>query len=121
MKFSIYLLMEKGGNIRYVGITKNDVRVRLAGHLKDSRRRNTYRDKWIASLGYPPLVHVIEETDDTSREAFWISTLRSMGARLTNLTDGGEGISGYRHTDETKKIISQLHKGTTKSEKTKCL
>lgn len=26
---------------------------------------------------------------------------------LRNLTDGGEGISGYRHTDETRRIISE--------------
>lgn len=35
-----------------------------------------------------------------------IKCLRRMGVKLTNQTDGGEGISGYRHTDATKMRIS---------------
>ncbi len=30
---------------------------------------------------------------------------------LTNLTDGGDGGSGYKHTEETKIKISNIHKG----------
>lgn len=29
-----------------------------------------------------------------------------------NISEGGRGISGYRHTEETKKIISEKHKGS---------
>lgn len=32
-------------------------------------------------------------------------------AGLCNFTDGGEGISGYRHTEETRKVISSAHSG----------
>jgi hypothetical protein len=29
------------------------------------------------------------------------------------MTDGGDGVSGYRHTEECKKIMSNLRKGRT--------
>jgi len=35
---------------------------------------------------------------------------------LRNLTDGGEGASGFTHTEETKKKISKSHKGKFRSE-----
>jgi hypothetical protein len=49
---------------------------------------------------------------DTEQEAFdheklLISCFRDMGKNLINFTDGGDGISGYRHTDETRKKLSE--------------
>lgn len=44
---------------------------------------------------------------EKERIAFW----RSSGADLTNLTNGGEGISGFRHSDETRKKLSEMNKG----------
>jgi hypothetical protein len=38
---------------------------------------------------------------------------------LRNLTDGGEGVSGYRHSDETKMFIKEVGKGRKHSDKTK--
>jgi hypothetical protein len=39
--------------------------------------------------------------------AFW----RNAGCDLTNLTNGGEGISGFRHSDKTRQKLSDLNKG----------
>ena len=36
-----------------------------------------------------------------------IKCFKRMGVKLTNMTDGGEGISGHRHTEETKRIIGE--------------
>ena len=36
--------------------------------------------------------------------------------KLYNKTNGGEGISGYRHTDETKRRMSKSHTGVPKSQ-----
>jgi len=44
---------------------------------------------------------------------------RQFGGLLVNLTDGGEGISGYAHTTRTKKKLSQNHLGKEFSEKHK--
>ena len=38
---------------------------------------------------------------------------------LHNLTDGGDGSSGYVHSEETKRKISEANKGRTLSEETK--
>ncbi len=34
---------------------------------------------------------------------------------LVNMTEGGEGVSGFRHSEETKTTISKKNKGTKKS------
>lgn len=40
-----------------------------------------------------------------------IDQLRMLGVKLVNLTDGGEGRSGLKHSDHTKKLISEKRKG----------
>jgi hypothetical protein len=43
-----------------------------------------------------------KEVDAFEHEKFLISCFRDLGFQLVNLTDGGEGSSGFRLTDETK-------------------
>ncbi len=43
------------------------------------------------------------ELDAFAHEKFLIGALRSIGVRLCNMTDGGEGVSGYKMDDETIK------------------
>lgn len=45
------------------------------------------------------------------RERFWILYFRSIGTRLTNATDGGDGVVGLKHSDKTKALMRQLCKG----------
>ena len=35
---------------------------------------------------------------------------RELGGKLVNLTDGGEGVSGYIYSDERKQQISEYFK-----------
>ena len=54
-------------------------------------------------------VHVID-SGLTSQEAkqLEIETIKKLkynGFELCNLTNGGEGSNGYRHTEETKKLL----------------
>lgn len=44
-------------------------------------------------------------------ERFYISYFRSLGIPLLNLTNGGEGVSGYRHTDDARQKMSLSKKG----------
>ena len=44
---------------------------------------------------------------EKERIVFW----RSIGVDLTNLTNGGEGISGFHHSEETRKKLSAINKG----------
>jgi hypothetical protein len=51
-----------------------------------------------------------------------IDQLRKLGLELANKTDGGSGgITGYKHTDETKKKISNHHKQFYKDNPAPCL
>jgi hypothetical protein len=52
-------------------------------------------------------------------ERFWIAYFKQMGCQLTNLTDGGEGLLGYRHSDVTKAKISDANKGKSCSAETR--
>lgn len=40
-----------------------------------------------------------------------IDAYRKRGITLVNLTDGGEGITGFKHSDATKRLLSEKQKG----------
>ena len=52
-------------------------------------------------------------------EIYLIAKLRSEGCVLCNLTDGGEGRTGYVLKEETKIAISKANKGRKRSEEAK--
>lgn len=52
---------------------------------------------------------------EMERIAFW----KSSGVDLTNMTNGGEGASGLRHSDSTKKLWSDQRKGRPVSDEGK--
>lgn len=66
----------------------------------------------------------ITDTFDTEEEAFaherfLIASLRLFGVRLVNKTDGGDGPAGYRHTEETRRRLSEMQKGKVIPEETR--
>ena len=91
----IYVLQEPDtGAVRYVGQTKYPRRREWLHCSHSNNRRGARRvNKWILGLlerGSRPVFKVIEETphlDD--RERHWIAELRSRGADLLNMNDGG--------------------------------
>jgi hypothetical protein len=57
----------------------------------------------------------IEGYFDKEQDAFWyekylIGVFKSRGYNLANFTDGGDGISGYKHTEATKQKLSETRK-----------
>jgi hypothetical protein len=66
-------------------------------------------------------VKTLEEAKE--QERYWISFYCSNGLKENgfghNMTDGDDGIEGYKRIEESKRIISKLHKGKPKSEETK--
>jgi len=114
----IYTLSDKEGNIRYVGKTKQYLKQRLYSHIKEClTNRKSHKISWIKSLlnnGQRPKIEIIDQVDDSDWEfweKYWINQLRSWGIKLTNLTEGGQGGNGYRHTEESKKKMSESKKG----------
>lgn len=50
------------------------------------------------------------EQEAFEHEIFLIETFKLMGFALSNITFGGDGASGYKHTLETKKALSDHHR-----------
>lgn len=104
----IYSLEYPEGNVRYIGKTTMDLKVRFRGHLVGRNSAKTHKNNWIKKLfkeGVKPIVHqidVVPEEEWRFWERFWISQMKTWGFKLTNTTEGGDGLSGYSHKESTK-------------------
>lgn len=110
---AIYALLDPRTNeVRYVGKAK-DPKLRYASHK--CVRGYSHRANWIRSLqrcGYDPEMVILEESEDWAEsESFWIEYLMSLGARLTNLSKGGEsGPVGWSPNQEQRNKMSAKSK-----------
>lgn len=115
MSAIIYALVDPKTKLcRYVGKTKGTSRARLKAHISDARRNSVVpRFRWISKLsreGMQPEVIEIETVGDSEwqeAEQFWICYMRSIGCPLLNATDGGDGLHGFTHSEETKRKMSE--------------
>jgi hypothetical protein len=67
------------------------------------------------SVRYSKIFRTDDEQELNETEINQIAMLRQAGIVLCNLTDGGDGAYGMKHTEEHKRYISQLLKGRPKS------
>lgn len=93
-------------------------------------RRNPYHRAIVAklsTLGMKAEVRIVgkglSECDAHLLECERISYWRANGAKLANVTDGGEGISGFKHSEETKlklktRIVSEETRAKLSASKT---
>lgn len=121
---SIYVLVDpRDGEVRYVGWTTKTLAWRLLRHVK--ARGKTWRDNWIAvllGLGEIPIIRVLQVLPlqgSQDAERYWIKTLRDAGCRLTNTTEGGEGVVGYTWTAEARVAVSQARQGRVTTDVTR--
>jgi hypothetical protein len=113
----IYLLRDpRSGEPRYVGKSTSGIH-RPRAHIVSPSCKQPYLYNWVNSLksvGMEPEILVIERVPHPmflpELEKYWIATLRQSGYRLVNLTDGGEGKLGLKHTEESKRRISETKK-----------
>jgi len=112
----IYALEDEFGSIRYIGKTSCGLRKRLHGHLTDARIKtnNAHRCRWIRSMlsrGCEPKMMLVGEADgDGSREEIaWIAYGKQEGWKLTNITDGGEGCSGLKFSEQSRLKMRLSH------------
>jgi hypothetical protein len=105
--FYTYAHYKPDNTVFYIGKGKG----MRAWNTKD---RNPYWKNIVAKHGRPK-VEVLCDWD-TEEEAFQheiilINCFKDMGYKLANITNGGDGTTGLKHTDEVKKIVSSVHKG----------
>jgi len=98
--------------VRYVGLTGSTIERRLARHILSAEELEiSSKASWIRSVQYAggtivaaTLESGLTPSDAQAREIFHIAHYRSLGAALTNMTEGGEiGAENrrqrkYRHT-----------------------
>lgn len=89
----------------------------------DFARRNPYHQRIIDKHG-PENIEVArldcsDEATAFELERGLIKCLRRMGVSLTNVTEGGEGVSGLRHSSEAKAKMSKTRKGREHKTETK--
>jgi group I intron endonuclease len=115
IKYTIYKLIDPISNeIRYVGLTFNDLKQRLKSHC--SEKSSSHKSNWInrlKSIGLKPIIESIEQDISSydevcNREIYWIDKLKSDGHPLTNMASGGN--KNKKMSDETRKLMSDSAK-----------
>lgn len=126
----IYVLKDSLGQIRYVGQTTIGPTKRLRAHkaqAKAGRKHpvSCFVKKYMDSVVIE-VIEVCPKETLNERERHWIKHYRDLGLKLLNLTNGGEGCSGFKMPKEIveKQRLRLLgkpsrRKGTLHSEVTK--
>ena len=117
--YYIYRITNKVNNKTYIGQHKYK---KLNDDYKGSGKLlwRAYRKYGFENFEKEILYSRIQykETAD-AMERFAIAKERALGKAEYNLANGGEGSAGFHHTDETRRRLSESHKGNHPSEEAK--
>lgn len=123
MFFCVYKIINLVNYKIYIGKTDNASN-RWAVHLRTATGGKikypgfSYIHNAINKYGADNFIFVIidqKETDEEIKNAekFWIQYYKSNNPKYGyNLTEGGEGTSGYKHTEEIKDFLKKINKGS---------
>ncbi len=115
---------DKPEEIRYVGKTEKGLSSRLGEHIRDATRYgrapHVPRNRWIKKIfaqGRLPILRQLDTGlgihpyDWIVSEQCWIAYYRFMGHGLLNVTAGGEGSIGQKHSAEVRAKMSLTRTG----------
>lgn len=110
--------------IRYVGQTTKKLKDRLKEHIrKHNNYKNLHFKYWISKIiksGFMPKTIILQQNAIWNKdEVSWIEKLRKDGVKLLNATNGGDGMLGFKHSQDSKLKISLSKIGKSRSEETK--
>jgi hypothetical protein len=119
--YFVYCLIDpRTEEIRYIGKTVATLPMRLSQHIYAATHNKwqSHVNNWIRSLlhgGDRPVIRVLSVVSDketlSREECRLIEYYRKRGARLTNLTNGGDGAPGRVLSDASIKKMRQAHLG----------
>ena len=97
---------KSNGSIFYIG--KGTKR-----RMSSIHNRSNYWKSTVAKHGFvvEPLAKWPTEQEAFQHEKFLIWCFRDMGVNIVNITDGGDGVSGLRHSPEAKRKMSIARSG----------
>jgi len=111
-KFYTYLHCKPDGTPFYVGKGCCSINGRERSH--HFKNRGEYHNRVTKKYGKENILVFVfpcgSEAQALSDERQQIAQLRSEGYKLCNHTDGGEGLKGFKHSDETRAKISAAAK-----------
>lgn len=115
--WSVYGLLDPcSRELRYVGWSIHP-ETRLRQHIAKNHKEHGRKADWIRSLlesGQKPQIVILETGHDNryhDAETTWIWLYRQMGVRLTNATNGGQGMLGYRMSTASRELIAASKRG----------
>lgn len=116
----VYLIHNRINGKYYVGWTSKSFEERWKGHCESVRYGSPqYFHRAIRLYGkeafiYEALAVVTTRQEAKNLEKLWIVTLEANNPLLGyNMTVGGDGASGYRHTLKFRRELSEKKKGKT--------
>lgn len=119
MNYYIYLIVNKVNFKTYVGQRKSNKKWNEDPYMGSGKLIKLAQKKYGMENFEKFLIQYCstkEEADEV--EKFWIAEYRSRGKAQYNIADGGQGFSG-KHSEETKRKMSEAKKGRPRSEETK--
>lgn len=121
----IYILKcPETGEVRYVG-KANNPKKRYSSHLNVNRTQNFHKCNWILFMkrkDLKPELQIIKRvlvSDWKYWEKYYIKYYRDKGCKLTNCTDGGDGL-GFGNQTSFKKGLVSWNSGTKEIITKKC-
>jgi group I intron endonuclease len=121
----VYLVTNTVNGKKYVGKTSRTLLWRWGRHISASRRRNdravlhkAIRKYGASAFTQEVLSRACNDEALSQLECFWIRELNTRNPRGYNLTDGGEGTVGTKHSPEAKEKIRRAGFGRKHSPET---
>ena len=106
---NIYLIKNRITGKVYVGQTRYSLQHRFTQHKELAGKDNSVLHKSMKKHGVEnfsiELLEKVENTKLNEREVYWINKYNSEIPNGYNMTAGGGGVSGYRHTEKTKAVL----------------
>lgn len=103
----------------YIGLTKKKLEERMKDHIKEvkAKRRNNFFYNAVRKYGWSNFkIETIDKANNYNelklKEIYWIAEYRKTHI-LYNMTDGGEGRSNYKASEETKSKMRESRKNVS--------
>lgn len=113
MYMIIYLVTNLINQMKYVGQTIRTLKQRKSSHLSSSKKGSTYylhraiRKYGAENFKWEVIYNATSEEELNEKETFFIKEYNTNSQDGYNLTEGGRGIRGWKHSELTKEKIKQ--------------